>query len=83
MSLLKLLQLAPPPINPIYTGSEKDFLQIENQIGSRLPSDYKEYIQHYGDCMWFRHIYIFLLLSSLAIMEIILFGDGINKTLNN
>jgi hypothetical protein len=58
MSLLELLQLAPPPMNPIYTGSEEGFSQIENQIGSKLPSDYKEYIQHYGDCMWFRHIYI-------------------------
>jgi hypothetical protein len=58
MSLLELLQLSPPPPNPIYTGLEKDFLQIENQIGSKLPCDYKEYIKYYGDCMWYRHIRI-------------------------
>ncbi|MDR0337800.1 MAG: SMI1/KNR4 family protein [Planctomycetaceae bacterium] len=58
MSLSELLQLAPPPMNPIYTGSEEDFLQIENQIGSKLPDDYKKYIQYYGDCMWYRHICI-------------------------
>jgi hypothetical protein len=58
MSLQELLRLAPPPQNPVCTGKEKDFLLIENQIGSKLPNDYKEYIRHYGNCMWFRHIYI-------------------------
>jgi hypothetical protein len=58
MSLQELLYLAPPPKNPIRTGVEKDFLMIEEQIGSKLPNDYKEYIMHYGDCMWFRHVRI-------------------------
>jgi hypothetical protein len=58
MSLQELLCLVPPPINPIGTGTEKDFLIIENQIGSKLPSDYKEYIKYYGDCKWYRHIII-------------------------
>jgi hypothetical protein len=58
MSLQELLRIAPPPNNPIHTGTKEDFLIIENQIGSELPSDYKKYIQYYGDSMWYRHIYI-------------------------
>jgi hypothetical protein len=58
MSLKELLRLAPPPPNPISMGTDKDFLLIENQIGGKLPRDYKEYIRHYGGCMWYRHIII-------------------------
>jgi hypothetical protein len=45
MSLQELRRIAPPPNNPIHTETKEDFLIIENQIGSELPSDYKKYIQ--------------------------------------
>jgi len=58
MSLQELLQIAPPPENIIHAGTEKQFTLIEEQIGTKLPSDYIKYIKYYGGCMWFRHVII-------------------------
>jgi hypothetical protein len=57
-SLLELIELVPPPNRPIHTGLNQDITQVENTIGSALPVDYIEYIHHYGECLWYNHIYV-------------------------
>lgn len=47
MSIDVLLRIMPPPPSPIETGA-RSWLEIETEIGTRLPQDYKEYIEKYG-----------------------------------
>ncbi|MDR0611248.1 MAG: SMI1/KNR4 family protein [Planctomycetaceae bacterium] len=58
-SLQELLKLAQPPENPIFTGVNEDIHCIEEQIGSRLPPDYIEYVHNYGACWFYRYCSIF------------------------
>jgi hypothetical protein len=39
--------LSPPP-RPLESGSPEEWSRVEERLGSRLPSDYKEYIDTYG-----------------------------------
>jgi hypothetical protein len=48
MSLSRLLRIVPPPHTPLEVGSEEDWSQIEAELGTRLPADYKEFIRCYG-----------------------------------
>lgn len=48
MSLSKLIQIVPPPLAPIETGSPKQWEAIQNRLGIHLPADYKEFIDTYG-----------------------------------
>ena len=57
-SLDELIKTAPPPKEPVDRGINEDIAAIEKQIGTKLPSDYLEYIYHYGDCLWFEHVWI-------------------------
>jgi hypothetical protein len=48
MSLERLTQIAPPPAAPIETGCPKDWDQIQERLGTTLPTDYKKFIRCYG-----------------------------------
>ncbi len=48
-SLLTQLQaLAPPPEKPIFTGTPLQWDEVERNIGTPLPQDYKQLISLYG-----------------------------------
>jgi hypothetical protein len=49
MTTLELLrQIVPPPANPVATGSPDRWEQVEAELGTRLPDDYKQLIHTYG-----------------------------------
>ena len=52
-SLQRLIRLAPPPSNPVASGNIEQWPQIESEIGSKLPQDFKDYIKTYGAGQWF------------------------------
>lgn len=49
-----LTKVAPPPANPIETGSEDGWLAAEAELGLALPDDYKDLIRTYGTGSWER-----------------------------
>ncbi len=48
MSISQLQQVVPPPQHPIETGSLKEWLQVQERLGTALPEDYKNFIDLYG-----------------------------------
>ena len=44
----KMLQLAPPPTDPVGSGSVADWIEFEKSIGVALPADYKWLVDTYG-----------------------------------
>jgi hypothetical protein len=48
MSLSQLIQIAPPPIIPLETGSPKQWEVVQGRLGTPLPPDYKAFTDHYG-----------------------------------
>jgi len=48
MKISRLVQISPPPQNPVETGSIKAWEGIEERLGVALPEDYKEFIALYG-----------------------------------
>jgi hypothetical protein len=48
MSLQKLLSILPPPDHPVDSGSAERWPDVERQIGTVLPEDYKAFIDTYG-----------------------------------
>lgn len=48
MSLLKLMTLVPAPESPVWTGCDEDWNLIEDELGTKLPGDYRELIHTYG-----------------------------------
>src|SRR5215468_4251108 len=51
-SLQKLIELAPPPVDPVAPGTADGWPGIESDIGARLPQDFKDYIAVYGAGQW-------------------------------
>src|ERR1043166_7380452 len=51
-SLERLIQVEPPPLVPVATGSETGWSRVESALGLRLPADYKEYLAVYGAGQW-------------------------------
>ena len=51
-SLQRLIELVPPPFNPVAPGTPEEWSQVENEIGSPLPQDFKDYIKVYGAGQW-------------------------------
>lgn len=48
-SLLTQLQvLAPPPDNPLFAGTSSQWDEVEQNIGTALPQDYKQLVSLYG-----------------------------------
>jgi hypothetical protein len=48
MSIVELVSLVTPPSRPIGVGSPQGWLDVEKRLGGRLPSDFKQYIDTYG-----------------------------------
>jgi len=48
MSIEKLLKLVPPPAKPYEVGDPKKWSSFEKKLGTKLPSDYREFVMHYG-----------------------------------
>jgi hypothetical protein len=51
-SLQQLIELVPPPANPVAPGASEEWVRVENEIGSRLPQDFKDYTKVYGAGQW-------------------------------
>lgn len=57
MSLEFLTKLLPPPANPKSHGSDAQWSKFEQELGTSVPSDYREFIGSYGtgainDFLW-------------------------------
>jgi hypothetical protein len=48
MSLERLKSIVLPPVTPKWNGCPELWLEVEKQLGTSLPSDYKEFIENYG-----------------------------------
>lgn len=48
LSLEKLVQLAPPPLQPVDAGASDQWTEVEAVFGVTLPNDYKRLINTYG-----------------------------------
>lgn len=46
------MKLVPPPTNPVAPGSPDAWKQVEEEMGTSLPQDFKDYIQAYGAGQW-------------------------------
>jgi hypothetical protein len=46
--LEQLLQIVPPPSTPVCAGSPEAWPDVEARLGTRLPQDYKAFINRYG-----------------------------------
>ena len=44
----RLISLAPPPATPIHNGTPNLWPEVESRIGTKLPADYKSFIEIYG-----------------------------------
>src|SRR5690348_13132947 len=51
-SLQHLMKLVPPPNNPVAPGSPEAWKHVEEEMGTPLPQDFKDYIQVYGAGQW-------------------------------
>ncbi len=47
-----MAKLAPPPAKPVAPGNAEGWLEVEKQIGTPLPADFKDYISIYGAGQW-------------------------------
>lgn len=47
-ALDELQRLLVPPDEPIGTGSPEEWARLESRLGTRLPTDYKEFVRVYG-----------------------------------
>ena len=56
-SIDRLVKLIPPPKKPVEVGGKKDWAQQVKQLGAKLPSDYKAFIDRYGSGE-FAHFFI-------------------------
>lgn len=45
---VKLKIILPPPSNSSNTGNSEGWSELENNLGSLLPKDYKDFINTYG-----------------------------------
>jgi hypothetical protein len=48
MSVIDVAKLMPPPSGPNEAPQQHEWLQIEAQLGTSLPADYKDFISLYG-----------------------------------
>ncbi len=48
MTLASLLVVLTPPVTPYESGRDKEWPEIEMALGTKLPGDYKEYINEFG-----------------------------------
>lgn len=48
MSIDQLLSVRKPPANPVEAGLISEWAKIEEEIGTQLPIDYKQYISIFG-----------------------------------
>lgn len=51
-SLDRLIAIVPPPANPVAPGSPQEWLAVEEELGCRLPEDFKDYTITYGAGQW-------------------------------
>lgn len=56
MSIDQLLAVVHPPVTPVATGSPDLWPEVEKQLGTRLPPDYKEFISLYGTGDFYRFL---------------------------
>jgi hypothetical protein len=59
LNLKDLIGLAPPPGSPVDTGSPDQWGEVERALGMPLPSDYKQFINVYGDGEFGDFLYVF------------------------
>jgi len=54
MSIHRLTALVPPPAQPSEVGSPERWQQTEQQLGTPLPSDYRDFVFTYGSGLFAR-----------------------------
>ncbi|HET6251682.1 MAG TPA: ankyrin repeat domain-containing protein [Tepidisphaeraceae bacterium] len=69
MSLAKLKKLVRPPSEPVFTGAPKLWGQIEKKLGTKLPDDYKKFIDAYGSGDFAQFYAIYNPLQSHGVVE--------------
>src|SRR5580765_8071790 len=50
--IIKLIAVQPPPFNPLGARGATNWTSIESKVGTRLPTDYKEYVGVFGAGAW-------------------------------
>lgn len=53
-AVARLIELVPPPADPLEIGSAEEWNAVEKWLGVELPADYRTLCQHYGSGV-FRH----------------------------
>src|SRR5947209_15882365 len=48
MAVEELIAIVPPPAQPIDAGTPVQWAAVEQKLGTRLPADFRAFIQHYG-----------------------------------
>ena len=48
MSINALIRVVPPPAKAVETGTPQRWLEIESELGTKLPPDYVELVRRYG-----------------------------------
>lgn len=64
MSVQQLARLIPPPAKPREVGTVAQWQAVERDLGTALPSDYREFIERYGSGLLARFYVIFSPFSS-------------------
>jgi hypothetical protein len=50
--LKRLIQIEPPPANPVAPGSHEDWRHLETELRLHFPTNLKQYIRTYGAGQW-------------------------------
>ncbi len=50
--IIKLIAVQPSPLNPLGARGATNWTSIESKVGTRLPTDYKEYVGVFGAGSW-------------------------------
>lgn len=59
MSLNRLFAIAPPPNSPVGAGSPSDWPDIEQRVGTKVPEDYKQFINAYGGGCFVNFLWVY------------------------
>jgi hypothetical protein len=71
MSVTALLKLVPPPASPTGVGRLPSWIDDEAKLGTGLPSDYKEFVTHYGTGLFADFFIVYNLLARDTVFGLI------------
>jgi hypothetical protein len=59
MALEQFVETIQPPTKPVENGKNEDWIEVEQALKTKLPSDYKNYINIFGTGCLFDFIWVF------------------------